>query len=54
MESIATGQNICEDVIKLMKKFGIDSSKLVGITTSGEPSMVGKKINLSKNFWMLL
>ena len=54
MASTTTGQNICEEVIKLMKKFGIDSSKLVGIITSGAQLMVGKKMNLSKDFWLLL
>ena len=42
MQSTTTGQNICEEVTKLMNKFEIDSSKLVGITTDGAPSMVGK------------
>ena len=41
MQSTITGQNICEEVTKLMNKFEIDSSKLVDITTDGAPSMVG-------------
>ena len=40
MKATTTGQNICEEVIKMMKKFEIDTSKLVGITTDGAPSMV--------------
>lgn len=50
MKSTTTGQDICEDVIKLMKKFEIDSSKLVGITTDGAPSMVGKYNGFVKRF----
>ena len=50
MESTTIGQNICEEIVKLMKKFGIDSSKLVGITTNGAPSMVGKNNKLVKRF----
>ena len=50
MASTSTGQNICEEVIKLMKKFEIDSSKLVGITTNGAPSMVGKNNEFVKRF----
>ena len=42
MKSTTTGQNICEEVIKSIKKFGIDSSKLLGIATNGAPSVVGK------------
>ena len=50
MASTSTGQNICEEVIKLIKKFEIDSSKLVGITTNGAPSMVGKNNKFVKRF----
>ena len=50
MESTTTGQNICEEVIKLMKKFGIVSSKLVDMTTNGAPSMVGKNNEFVKRF----
>ena len=50
MESTTTGQNICKEVIKLMKKFGIDYSKLVDITTNGAPSMVGKNNEFLKRF----
>ena len=45
-----TGQNICEEVTKLMNKFEIDSSKLVGITADGAPSMVGKNNGFVKRF----
>uniref|UniRef100_H2Z350 SPIN-DOC-like zinc-finger domain-containing protein n=1 Tax=Ciona savignyi TaxID=51511 RepID=H2Z350_CIOSA len=41
MHSTTTGQNICEEVTKLMNKFEIDSSKLVGITTDGAPTING-------------
>ena len=50
MKSTA-GQNICEEVIKLMKKLEIDSSELFGITTDGAPSMVGKNNGFVKRFW---
>uniref|UniRef100_H2ZD91 Uncharacterized protein n=1 Tax=Ciona savignyi TaxID=51511 RepID=H2ZD91_CIOSA len=50
MHSTTTGQNICEEVTKLMNKFEIDSSKLVGITTDGAPSMVGKNNGFVKRF----
>ena len=50
MQSTTTGQNICEEVTKLMNKFEIDSSKLVGITTDGAPSMVGKNNGFVKRF----
>ena len=50
MKATTTGQNICEEVIKMMKKFEIDTSKLVGITTDGAPSMVGKNNGFAKRF----
>ena len=50
MIAITTGQNICKEVIKMMKKFEIDTSKLVGITTNGAPSMVGKNNGFVKRF----
>ena len=52
MQSLTTGQNICEEVglTKLMNKFEIDSSKLVGITTEGAPPMVGKSNGFVKRF----
>ena len=46
MESTTTGQNICEALIKLMKNL----EKLVGITTNGAPSMVGKNNKFFKRF----
>ena len=50
MQSTTTGQNICEEVTKLMNKFEIDSSKLIGVTTDGAPSMVGKNNGFVKRF----
>ena len=50
MQSTTTGQNICEEVTKMMNKFEIDSSKLVGITTDGAASMVGKNNGFVKRF----
>ena len=50
MQSTTTGQNICEEVTKMMNKFEIDSSKLLGITTDGAPSMVGKQWICQKIF----
>ena len=50
MKATTTGQNICEEVIKMMKKFEIDTSKLVGITTDAAPSMVGKNNGFVKRF----
>ena len=50
MKATTTGQNICEEMIKMMKKFEIDTSKLVGITTDGAPSMVGKNNGFVKRF----
>ena len=51
MKSTATGQNICEEVVKLMKKFEMDFCKLVGITTDGAPSMMGKNNGFVKRFF---
>ena len=50
MQSTTTGQSICEEVTKLINKFEIDSFKLVGITTDGAPSMVGKNNGFVKRF----
>ena len=50
IKSTTTGQNIFEEVMKLMKKFEADYSDLVGITTDGARSMVGENNRFFKRF----
>ncbi|XP_067929495.1 general transcription factor II-I repeat domain-containing protein 2A-like [Watersipora subatra] len=50
MSSTTTGQDICDQVVKLMDKFELDPSRLAGLTTDGAPSMAGKINGFTKKF----
>jgi len=50
MSSTTTGQDISEQVLKLMEKFQLDPSKLCGLTTDGAPSMTGRTNGFAKKF----
>ena len=42
LSSTTTGQDICEQVLKVVKKFERDPPKLRGVTTDGAPFMTGR------------
>ena len=48
--STTTGQDICEQVLKVVKKFELNPAKLCGVTTDGAPSMIGKINGFITNF----
>ena len=48
--STTTGQDICEQVLKVVKKFKLNHAKLCGVTTDGAPSMTGKTNGFITNF----
>ena len=48
MPSTTTGQDICEQVLKLMNEYQLDPAKLSGLTTDGAPSMTGKTNGFTK------
>ena len=48
--STTTGQDICEQVLKVVKKFKLNPAKLCGVTTDGAPSMTGKTNGFITNF----
>ncbi|XP_067939789.1 general transcription factor II-I repeat domain-containing protein 2A-like [Watersipora subatra] len=50
MSSRTTGQDICDQVMKLMDKFELDPSRLAGLTTDGAPSMIKKINGFTKKF----
>ena len=54
MPSTTTGQDISEQVLKLVRKYQLDPAKLCGLTTDGAPPMTGKKMDLQRNFWIAL
>ena len=43
LSSTATGQNICEQALKIVEKFELNTAKLCGVTTDGAPSMTGRQ-----------
>ena len=50
MSSTTTGQDVSDEVLKLMDKFNLDPAKLCGLTTDGAPSMTGKNNGFTKKF----
>ena len=40
LSSIATGQDICEQALKVEEKFELNTAKLCGVTIDGAPSML--------------
>ena len=50
ISSTNTGQDICEQVLKVVKKFELNPAKLCGVTTDGAPFMTGKTNGFITNF----
>ena len=48
--STTTGQNICEQVLKLVERFELNPAKLCGITTDGAPSMKSRMNGFTTKF----
>ena len=42
LSSTTTGQDICEQALKVVEKFELNTAKLCGVTTDGAPSMTGR------------
>ena len=42
LSSTTTGQDICEQVLKVVEKIELNPAKLCGVTTDGAPSMTGR------------
>lgn len=45
-----TGQDVCEQVLKVVEKFELNPAKLCGVTTDGAPSMTDRTTGLTKEF----
>ena len=54
LSSTNTGENICEHVITVVKKFEMSPAKLCGLTTDGAPSMTDRTNGLITKKWMPL
>ena len=50
MESTTTGENIAQEVLKIVQKFRLDPKKMSGLTTDGAPAMVRKHNGFTKKF----
>ena len=50
MKSTTTGEDLTLEVLKMTKKFQLDSKKLSGLTTDGDPAMVGRHKEFCKTF----
>ncbi|XP_076373036.1 general transcription factor II-I repeat domain-containing protein 2B-like [Tachypleus tridentatus] len=50
LSSTTTGQDICEQVLKVVEKFELNPYKLCGVTTDGAPSMTGRTNGFTKKF----
>ena len=50
LSSTTTGQDICEQALKVVEKFELNTAKLCGVTTDGDPSMTGRTNGFTKNF----
>ena len=50
LSSTTTGQDICEQVLKVVEKFELNPAKLCGVTTDGAPSMTGRINGFTKKF----
>nr|XP_039250069.1 general transcription factor II-I repeat domain-containing protein 2-like [Styela clava] len=48
--STTTGQDICEQALKVLKTFELNTAKLCGVTTDGAPSMTGRTNGFTKKF----
>ena len=50
LSSNTTGQDICEQALKFVKMFELNTAKLCGVTTDGASSMTGRKNGFTKKF----
>ena len=50
LSSTATGQDICEQALKIVEMFELNTVKLCGVTTDGAPSMTGRTNGFTKKF----
>ena len=50
LSSTTTGEDTCEQVLKVMEKFELNPAKLCGVTTDGAPSMTGEINGLTTKF----
>ena len=50
LSSTTTGQDICEQALKVVEKFELNAAKLCGVTTDGAPSMTDKSNGFTKKF----
>ena len=50
LSSTTTGQDICKQVLKVVKKFELNPAKLCAVTTDGAPSMTSKTNGFITNF----
>ena len=50
LSSTTTGQDICEQVLKVVQKFKLNTAKLCGVTTDSAPSMTGRTNGFTKKF----
>ena len=50
MESTTTGENIAQEVLKIVQKFRLYPKNLSGLTTDGAPAMVGNHNGFIKEF----
>ena len=48
LSSTTTGQDICEQVLKVVEKFELNPARLCGVTTDGAPSMTGRIYGFTK------
>ena len=49
MMSATIRENLTSEVLKMIKKFKLDTTKLSGLTRDGAPVMVGKHNKFCKN-----
>ena len=50
LSSTATGQDICEQVLKVEEKFELNTAKLCGVTTDGALFMTGRTNGFTQKF----
>ena len=48
LSSTTTGQDICEQALKVVQKFELNIAKLCGVTTDGAPSITGRTNGFTK------
>ena len=50
LSSTTKGQDICEQALKIVEKFELNTAKLCGVTTDRAPSMAGRTNGFTKKF----